>query len=86
MSNRLKVKIAKRPSPAAALAAKETRPSRRMLRTIFGTTRPRHRMAVLLPGSDTSSIEVRLADTTNDDLMAIADTVRATTREGGDRS
>ena len=48
MPTKLKIKIAKHPSPAAALAAKEIRPSRRMLRAIFGTSRPQHRMAVLL--------------------------------------
>ena len=49
MPTKIKIKIAKHPSPAAALAAKEIRPSRRMLRAIFGTRRPQHRMAVLLP-------------------------------------
>ncbi|MEA5653422.1 hypothetical protein [Cutibacterium granulosum] len=82
MSTKLKIKIAKHPSPAAALAAKEIRPSKRLLRAIFGTTRPQHRMAVLLPGSDTTSVEVRLADA-DDDLMALADAV-GVTREGGD--
>ncbi|WP_196717445.1 hypothetical protein [Actinomyces trachealis] len=82
MPTKLKIKIAKHPSPAAALAAKEIRPSRRMLRAIFSTSRPQHRMAVLLPGSDTTSVEVRVADT-DDDLMALADAV-AVTREGGD--
>lgn len=82
MSPRLKIKIAKHPSPAAALAAKEIRPSRRMLRAIFGTAQPQHRMAVLLPGSDTTSVEVRVADA-DDDLMALADAV-GVTRKGGD--
>ena len=81
MPTKLKIKIAKHPSPAAALAAKEIRPSRRMLRAIFGTRRPQHRMAVLLPGSEASTVEVRVADT--DDLMALAD-VAGVTREGGD--
>lgn len=81
MPTKLKIKIAKHPSPAAALAAKEIRPSRRMLRAIFGTSRPQHRMAVLLPGTDTTSVEVRVADT--DDLMALADAA-GVTRKGGD--
>lgn len=81
MPTKLKIKIAKHPSPAAALAAKEIHPSRRMLRAIFGTRRPQHRMAVLLPGSEASTVEVRVADT--DDLMALAD-VAGVTREGGD--
>lgn len=72
MPTKLKIKIAKHPSPAAALAAKEIRPSRRMLRAIFGTSRPQHRMAVLLPGSDT-----------DDDVMALADAA-GVTREGSD--
>ena len=81
MPTKLKIKIAKHPSPAAALAAKQIRPSRRMLRAIFGTRRPQHRMAVLLPGSEASTVEVRVADT--DDLMALA-AVAGVTREGGD--
>ena len=83
MPTKLKIKIAKHPSPAAALAAKEIHPSRRMLRAIFGTRRPQHRMAVLLPGSEASTVEVHVADT-DDDMMALADAVGATTREGGD--
>lgn len=82
MPTKLKIKIAKHPSPAAALAAKEFRPSRRMLRAIFETSRPQHRMAVLLPGTDTTSVEVRVADT-DDDLVALADAV-GVTRKGGD--
>lgn len=81
MSTRLKLKIAKHPSPDAALAAKEIHPSKRMLRAIFGTARPRHRMAVLLPGSEASSIEVRLADT-DDDLLALANAVGVTGESG----
>lgn len=77
MPTKLKIKIAKHPSPAAALAAKEIRPSRRMLRAIFGTSRPQHRMAVLLPGSEASTVEVRVADT-DDDLMALADAAGVT--------
>ncbi|WP_311553512.1 hypothetical protein [Propionimicrobium lymphophilum] len=82
MPTKLKIKIAKHPSPAAALGAKEIRPSRRMLRAIFGTSRPQHRMAVLLPGSDTTSVEVHVAET-DDDLMTLADAV-GVTRKGGD--
>lgn len=82
MPTKLKIKIAKHPRPAAALAAKEIRPSRRMLRATFGTSQPQHRMAVLLPGSDSTSVEVRVADT-DDDLMALADAA-GVTREGGD--
>lgn len=82
MPTKLKIKIAKNPSPNAALAAKEILPSKRMLRAIFGTSRPQHRMAVLLPGTDTTSIEVRVANI-DDDLMALADAV-GVTRKGGD--
>ncbi len=48
-----------------------------MLRAIFGTSRPQHRMAVLLPGSEASTVEVRVADT-DDDLMALADAAGVT--------
>lgn len=82
MSTKLKTKIAKHPSSTAALAAKEIRPSKRLLRAIFGTSRPQHRMTVLLPGSEAFTVEVRVADT-DDDLMALADAA-GVTREGGD--
>lgn len=39
-------------------------------------------MAVLLPGTDTTSVEVRVADT-DDDLVALADAV-GVNRKGGD--
>lgn len=81
MSTRLKINLANQPSPAATLAAKEIHPSKRMLRAIFGTARPRNRMAVLLPGSEASSIEVRLADT-DDDLLALANAVGVTGESG----
>ena len=83
MPTKLKIKSAKHPSPAAALTAKENRPIRRMLRTIFGTSRPQHRMTVLLPGSEASTVEVHVADP-DDDLMALANAAGATTREGDD--
>lgn len=82
MPTKLKIKIAKNPSLAAALAAKEIRPSRRMLRAIFSTSRPQHRMPVLLPDSEASTVEVYVADT-DDDLMALANAAELT-RKGGD--
>lgn len=82
MPTKLKIKIAKHPSPAAALASKEIRHSRRMLRAIFGTSRPQHRIAMLPPGSEASTVEVRVA-ATDDGLMALADAA-GVTRKGGD--
>ena len=86
MSTRLKLKISKHPNPDALLSAREIRPSKRILRAIFGTTKPRHTMAVLLPGSEATSVEVNLANTTTDgDLMALADAVGVTRKGGGER-
>ena len=82
MSTKLKLKIGKNPNPDAALSAKEIRVTKRMLRAIFGTAQPQHRMAVLLPGADTTTVEVRVADA-DDDLMALADAVGVTAK-GGD--
>lgn len=71
MSTKLKLKIGKHPNPDAPLSAKEIRVTKRMLRTIFGTAQPQHRMAVLLPGSDTTNVEVQITEP-DDDLMALA--------------
>ena len=84
MTHRLQIRVSKAPNPEAMLSAREIRPSKRMLRAIFGTSRPKHRMAVLLPGSEATSVEVNLANTnTDDDLMALADAVGGA-RRGGD--
>lgn len=67
-----KLKIGKRPNPDAALSAKEIRVTKRMLRAIFGTTTPAHKMAIFLPGSETSNVEVQIAEP-DDNFMALAD-------------
>lgn len=41
-------------------------------------------MTVLLPGADTTSVEVRVADT-DDDLVALADAVGVTRKSGDNR-
>lgn len=79
---RLKIRVTKTPQVDSAVSAREFRPSRRMMRTIFGTTQPRHKMAVLLPGSDAACVEVRLAE---DDVMAVADEVGVTAKAGETR-
>lgn len=56
MSTELKFNIGEHPNPEAALSAKEIHVTRRMLRTIFGTTTPHHKIAILLSGSDTTTI------------------------------
>lgn len=83
MSTKLKIKIGKHPNPDAALSAKEIRPNRRMLRAIFGTTTPVHKMAILLPGSEITNVELQSVEP-DDDLMALADAV-GMTGTGGDR-
>lgn len=80
MSTKLKLKIGKNPNPDAALSAKEIRVTKRMLRAIFGTAQPQHRMAVLVPGNQVGSVEIVEPA---DDLMALADAVGITAK-GGD--
>lgn len=85
MSYKLALKVAKTPNPDAVLAAKQMHPSKRMLRRIFGATHPRHKMAILLPGSEATSVEVRVTDIAEDDLTAVAEATGVIS-EGGDRS
>lgn len=66
MRNSLKIRLSRQPDPKAVVAAKEVRLSRRMVKRIFGTTTPRHRMAVLLPGADAQQVEVQFAQTSAD--------------------
>lgn len=84
MSVKLKIRVARQPDPDALLSAREIRPSKRLLRTIFGTSKPRHKMAILLPGSEADTVEVRVSDIADDDLMALAEAV-GVTGNGGDR-
>lgn len=79
---KLKIRVTKTPQSDSAVSAREFRPSRRMLRSIFGTAQPRHKMAILLPGSDAACVEVRLAE---DDVMAVADAVGVTAKAGETR-
>ncbi|OKL50464.1 hypothetical protein [Boudabousia marimammalium] len=72
MSTKLKLKIGKHPNPDAALSAKEIRVTKRMVRAIFGTTTPAHKMVILLPGSETTNVEIQIVEPI-DDLMALAD-------------
>ena len=72
MSTKLKLKIGKRPNPDAALSAKEIRVTKRMLRAIFGTATPAQKMTILVPGSDTTNVEVQITEP-DDDLMSLAD-------------
>lgn len=46
MITKLKVKVARRPDPDALLATRQIRPSRYLLRKVFGRSRPRHKMAL----------------------------------------
>ncbi|CAB0673326.1 hypothetical protein I4J32_03250 [Corynebacterium diphtheriae bv. mitis] len=82
MSTKLKLKIGKNPNPDAPLSAKEIRVTKRMLRAIFGTTTPLHKMAILLPGSDTTNVEVQITEP-DDDLMALADALDGRSGGGG---
>lgn len=81
MSHRIKLRVTKTPDPAASLASKEIRPSRWLLRRIFGTSRPRHKMAILLPGSETANVQVTFAKPNRDgdgllDVARAADAVK----------
>lgn len=56
MPTKLKIKIAKHSSLAAALAANKIHPRRRMLRAIFGTSRPPTPHDRALLGSEASTV------------------------------
>ena len=75
MGSRLKLKVTKTPEPTAMLAAKKTKVSGRMMRRIFGSTRPQHQIAVLLPGKDIDAVEVQVTKTEDEDLMALANAI-----------
>ena len=75
MTSKLKIKIARRPDPDALLATRQIRPSRYLLRKVFGRSRPRHKMAILLPGDDADSVEVQVCEKPDDSLMALAEAV-----------
>lgn len=62
MTSKLKIKIARRPDQDALLATRQIRPSRYLRRKVFGRSRPRHKMAILLPGDDADSVEVKVCE------------------------
>lgn len=62
MSSKLKLRVDKAPNPEAAISAKEIRANRRLLRRIFGTPQPGHKMAIILPSSDTTEVNVQFID------------------------
>ena len=66
MSDNLRIQVTQTPDPDAALSVRKFRPTRRMLRSIFGTAEPRHKMAILLPGADTASVEVAVRESDGD--------------------
>ena len=73
MTSKLKIKIARRPDQDALLATRQIRPSRYLLRKVFGRSRPRHKMAILLPGDDADRVEVQVCETPDESLMALAE-------------
>lgn len=77
MTSKLKIKIARRPDPDALLATRQIRPSRYLLRKVFGRSRPRHKMAILLPGDDADCVEVKVCEPpkSEDSLTDLAEAV-----------
>ena len=77
MTSKLKIKIARRPDQDALLATRQIRPSRYLLRKVFGRSRPRHKMAILLPGDDADRVEVKVCEPpkSENSLMALAKAV-----------
>ncbi len=71
MSNHLRIKVAQNPNPEAALSMRQVRPSRRLLRSVFGTAKPRQKMAILLPGADTATVEVTVRES-DGEITALA--------------
>ena len=72
MNNQLRIRVAQNPNPDAALSMRQLRPSRRLLRSVFGTAKPRQKMAILLPGVDTAAVEVSVRET-DGDITALAE-------------
>lgn len=72
MSNQLRIRVAKNPNPDAALSMRQIRSTRRLLRSVFGTAKPRQKMAILLPGADTTAVEVAVRET-DGDIAALAE-------------
>lgn len=81
MSNALKIRLSRTPDPQTVPAAKKVRLSRRMIKRFFGTSNPRHHMAVLLPGDAADRVEVQFTRT-GDDLSALADAIKAHATDG----
>lgn len=81
MNNQLRIRVAKNPNPDAALSMRQVRPSRRLLRSVFGTAKPRQKMAILLPGVDTAAVEVAVEET-DGDVTALAEALGVL--DGGD--
>lgn len=81
MDNQLRIRVAKNPNPDAALSTRQVRPSRRLLRSVFGTAKPRQKMAILLPGVDTAAVEVAVQET-DGDVTALAEALGLL--DGGD--
>ena len=73
MSPKLKIRVAKDPNPEAVVSARQKRPSKRLLREVFGTTRPRQKMAIIIPGEDTTDVQVCIQDQGAGDLTALAE-------------
>lgn len=72
MNNQLRIRVAKNPNPDATLSMRQVRPSRRLLRSVFGTAKPRQKMAILLPGVDTATVEVAVEEA-DGDVTALAE-------------
>ena len=81
MNNQLRIRVANNPNPDAALSMHQVRPSRRLLRSVFGTAKPRQKMAILLPGVDTAAVEVAVRET-DGDITALAEALGLL--DGGD--
>lgn len=81
MSNQLRIRVAQEPNPDAALSMRQIRPSRRLLRSVFGTAKPRQKMAILLPGADTAAVEVAVREG-DSDITALAEALGL--MDGGD--
>ena len=66
MSNNLRIQVTQNPDTDAHLTVRKFRPAHRMLRSIFGTTKPRQQMAILLPGAGTASVEIPVRESDGD--------------------
>lgn len=77
--HKLRIQVTDQPVPDGLVSTRTINLRERLLAKLLGR---KQRLTVLVPGNQVGSVEIVEP---SDDLVALADAVGATTREGGDR-